>query len=1037
MLFRAARPRPPPPLTPVPPSPQRADPLPMITDRFEVYAPDGPFRIECPKRTPLGANTAFLPHSEEFENGRPLPASTSDPSIRSSAPLLSTPMSTLWARVHAHEREALARRSPHSHRDDGAGGSGRNATTATPVEEEEEEEDDDDDDHREDAAPNHGDGNDDVDMDLDVEKSTRKTTPPTTFVPRAIWSEKYAVSHYRDLLGAEKVNRGVLFWAKSFRAHGSGGVKDGGDRGDADISLPRAVMEGAALVADPSTHIHHPYPVAILCGPASSGKSTLARVVGHQAGYRVVTIRGCGDEVHHGGTTPSALAQAAIHTTSHSTLLRDKRPACAVVDDLDGSTPQGLKHARSVAAALVKQIESYSSSKRKKKDGPEEGRDDLGHGANGALHDGGGVEARSNRSSGGPVRPLLVVVGDATASAFGGLRGCVVFSVPMPTYASVLTRLRTVADLERVACEARALALLNERTGGDIRAALNLLQLAHRRHAGHLTVLLVERLTAGLRDHHPTVFQMWDDLFGVRTLSSASSWAATTTSTPHGGGDRDTSTSTPGSSTSIVPHHHPWLTGAPPDASDFPLLLSGCFENFNPTQCRHLNMEAWPETSALLSQLDLLASQHQFNYLPAALLSFRRRVAPITSRNTASPRFPFADIAAERRADHHAQILGHFQGARSTATATSRSYRTLSSHEATVTSRGGTLPASLQALNHPTTFSHAQSHLETKKGRGHVSAHVGQWSSEVVPVVMWSLAPVLRPVPAALMTPDELHAVNHMVSLMTNLELSYAAEPHAVDDTSAKGGGGGTFGSKRRWSGSTSDHSHPSRHSRHDQHMTTTHVALWPPIDTLHCYNGAPPRGRSVDPAVQSLVRQLMATVAARQEHEAYLESHPDHHETSAFATPSKAKRRRTSGGVGSTPTRTTPRRSPRIRSASKRSASDMKNDGLAARRAAAMMMGATGTEMKKGEGEGQKGKRRATSWFDEARTQAALKAAQRRGGGGGGGNRQEDGEGETRGEGGESHGRLMRHQHQVTYMYNEGLTNAVRRPLMLKDLLG
>jgi len=117
---------------------------------------------------------------------------------------------------------------------------------------------------------------------------------------------------------------------------------------------------------------------------------------------------------------------------------------------------------------------------------------------------------------------------------------------------------------------------------------------------------------------------------------------------------------------------------------------------------------------------------------------------------------------------------------------------------------------------------------------------------ELVPALMWALAPAVRPVQGDLLTEAERGALADTVDTMIALGLQYDPGAHPVPRA---------LGEKRA----------PGEDEHQALLRGSTPLALSPALDTLHSYDGRPISGRPLPASVRQVITRAAAEEAARR----------------------------------------------------------------------------------------------------------------------------------------------------------------------------
>ncbi|KAJ8598235.1 hypothetical protein CTAYLR_005477 [Chrysophaeum taylorii] len=206
--------------------------------------------------------------------------------------------------------------------------------------------------------------------------------------------------------------------------------------------------------------------IVLLAGDPGTGKTTLARVLARFAGYRVIEVNASEDR------TKTAIERAVTDAqTNRAVGGRDSKPACVVLDEIDGIA------GTQASAALV----AMATAPLKKK----------------TL-----------------TRPVVCVCNDLYAPSLRSLRDVsAVFHLRNPpTPQRLVGVLRTVAAREGLDVSQMALQALAEASRGDVRACLHALQFASST-ASNLDAEVFRAVDSGLKDGAADEFDLWRAVF--------------------------------------------------------------------------------------------------------------------------------------------------------------------------------------------------------------------------------------------------------------------------------------------------------------------------------------------------------------------------------------------------------------------------------------------------------------------------------------------------------------------------------------------
>ena len=322
------------------------------------------------------------------------------------------------------------------------------------------------------------------------ERSRRPSsaTPP----PSLLWVDKYAPHTFMELLSDEQVNREVLRWVKSWHGVVFGGNGNGNGNSSFSFNNNASSTSGSSSNDDRPEH-----KILLLAGPPGLGKTTLAHVVARHCGYLPIEIN-ASDE--RSATALQARVRDASELAAGGGLVpgRDggRRPACVIVDEIDGAA--GGPEGRSAVAALLRIVQATGGGggRGKKKNqtasavAPSRRIDNIGSGSDDSDREEGAATAAaaslkgkggSKKGSSGPgrlLRPIIAICNDAFAPALRPLRSvALVVHVRPPATTRLISRLRAVCAAENVKADRRALVAVAEAAGRDVRSCLHALQL--------------------------------------------------------------------------------------------------------------------------------------------------------------------------------------------------------------------------------------------------------------------------------------------------------------------------------------------------------------------------------------------------------------------------------------------------------------------------------------------------------------------------------------------------------------------------------
>ncbi|CAO1622886.1 unnamed protein product [Jaminaea pallidilutea] len=352
-----------------------------------------------------------------------------------------------------------------------------------------------------------------------------------------VWVEKYRPKRFAELLGDERVHREVMGWLREwdacvFRRKTKKRTKE---------AAPALNAYGQPIVEQRDPFDRPPQRVLLISGAPGLGKTTLAHVLAKAAGYGVY-------ELNASDARTSGAVTDTIKMALESASLKDVRPTCLVVDEIDGATGGGAasggggEEGRGFIKALVDLVENGAGVKGKK--------------------------GRKGKRSKPLLRPIICICNDLYAPALRPLRPhCRLIRFQKPAQNHLVGRLKTVCEAESVSASSRCLSLLAELAQGDIRACLNALQMAkHRAMRGahrssgpvEVTEADVREAGVGVKDGSTSTQNVWRALF--KTPSP-----------------KERARKTAPSEGSALTHH---LVNLVQSCGEHNRVLQGCFEHY-------------------------------------------------------------------------------------------------------------------------------------------------------------------------------------------------------------------------------------------------------------------------------------------------------------------------------------------------------------------------------------------------------------------------------------------------------------------------
>uniref|UniRef100_A0A8R1E3D2 AAA domain-containing protein n=1 Tax=Caenorhabditis japonica TaxID=281687 RepID=A0A8R1E3D2_CAEJA len=275
----------------------------------------------------------------------------------------------------------------------------------------------------------------------------------------SLWINKYEAKNFADLLSDNSVNRNILTWLKMwdecvFR------------RKVEDLMSSLGEKEREILQMD-NGKIRRPHAkMLLISGPAGLGKSTLARIVARQAGYSTIDVN-ASDARTIGDLTK--VLEGAVKTSR--TLDADQRPACLILDEIDGTPIDTIRY-------LIKFLQGTGKKMVK--------------------------------------RPIIGICNNLYTSSLRELRSvawCVQLSA---TKQDVLAkRLEQICDAENLRCDLSTLRKLCELCANDMRNSINTLQwvaVAARKTDRAIGMSLIHEVIEKEKNGAASVFEHWSSI---------------------------------------------------------------------------------------------------------------------------------------------------------------------------------------------------------------------------------------------------------------------------------------------------------------------------------------------------------------------------------------------------------------------------------------------------------------------------------------------------------------------------------------------
>lgn len=313
--------------------------------------------------------------------------------------------------------------------------------------------------------------------------------PVTTGNSVDLWVEKYKPKKYYDLLSDESTNRSLLQWLKLwdkavFKREVVKKFVKPGELSNFNKRTGRFEQNGGwrrrqkgHLNTDLDANNVPIQKIALLTGKPGLGKTTLAHIIAKHAGYEIREMNASDDR------TVDSFKQALENGTQMTSVLnRDNRPNCIILDEIDGAPIASIEF-------LIRFVSGQVTEKSKK---------------------------GTNKKKFILKRPIICICNDLYGANLRNLRQIAfVINFQQMDNPRLAERLLHIANKERVKSDLTALLALAEKTNGDIRSCLSMIQFFGCSKKP-LTLLDVMKSNIGQKDQHKNLFSVWASIFQIQ-----------------------------------------------------------------------------------------------------------------------------------------------------------------------------------------------------------------------------------------------------------------------------------------------------------------------------------------------------------------------------------------------------------------------------------------------------------------------------------------------------------------------------------------
>ncbi|PIK50019.1 putative chromosome transmission fidelity protein 18-like, partial [Apostichopus japonicus] len=288
-----------------------------------------------------------------------------------------------------------------------------------------------------------------------------------------LWVDRYAPRLFTDLLSDDGINRNILFWLKMWDKVVFGKEKKAKSSKSQEIKKQAnknfnpnfKKFPTSDLSEELDEHKRPIHPVALLCGPPGLGKTTLAHVIAHHAGYHPVEINASDDR-----SLDVFRNRLESATQMKSVLTKEQKPNCLIVDEIDGAPVQKRREKPRIGTEKKKKLQLLQ-------------------------------------------RPVICICNDLYVPALRPLRQIAYVSHFPPTLSARLaSRMQQISRENNLKTDMTSLIALASKAENDIRSCLNTLQFLHRQ-GRSVNLSMIHSVSVGQKDQNKGLFATWQEIF--------------------------------------------------------------------------------------------------------------------------------------------------------------------------------------------------------------------------------------------------------------------------------------------------------------------------------------------------------------------------------------------------------------------------------------------------------------------------------------------------------------------------------------------